>query len=126
MRIINKNYQGIYSLFNIRKSAKERNDKMSVRLSDSGDRLIAYLSGEIDHHAAAEMRFFIDGELERSNPKLLIFDFSEVEFMDSSGIGLVLGRIRVISGWGGKAEIHNPRANIRKMLTLGGLQRLIK
>lgn len=99
---------------------------MSVRLSNSGDTLIAFLSGEIDHHAAAEMRFFIDGELERSTPKVLIFDFSGVEFMDSSGIGLVLGRIRVISGWGGKAAIENPKPLIRKMLTLAGLERLIR
>lgn len=99
---------------------------MSVRLSNSGDTLIAFLSGEIDHHAAAEMRFFIDGELERSTPHLIIFDFTGVEFMDSSGIGLILGRIRVISGWGGKASIQNPRPSIRKMLTLAGLEKLIK
>ncbi|MBO5266290.1 MAG: anti-sigma factor antagonist [Ruminiclostridium sp.] len=99
---------------------------MSVQLKNSGDILIAFLSGEIDHHAAAEMRFFIDGELERSMPKLIVFDFSGVEFMDSSGIGLVLGRIRVISGWGGKAAIENPRPLIRKMLSLAGLQKLIR
>lgn len=99
---------------------------MSVRLSNSGDILIAFLSGEIDHHAAAEMRFFIDGELERSMPKLIVFDFSEVEFMDSSGIGLVMGRMRVISGWGGKTTIENPRPHIKKMLKLAGLERLIR
>lgn len=99
---------------------------MSVELKNSGDILIAFLSGEIDHHAAAEMRFFIDGELERSMPKLIVFDFSGVEFMDSSGIGLVLGRIRVISGWGGKAAIENPRPLIKKMLSLAGLQKLIR
>ena len=99
---------------------------MSVRLQNSGDRLIIYLSGEIDHHSAAEMRFFIDGELERSTPSLIIFDFSGVEFMDSSGIGLVMGRLRVISGWCGKAAIENPRPSIRKMLKLAGLEKLIK
>lgn len=99
---------------------------MSVRISNSGDAIIAFLSGEIDHHAAAEMRFFIDGELERSTPRLIIFDFSGVEFMDSSGIGLILGRIRVISGWGGRAVIENPRPSIRKMLCLAGLERLIR
>jgi len=99
---------------------------MSVRLSNSGDTLIAYLSGEIDHHSAAEMRFFIDGELERSTPSLIVFDFTGVEFMDSSGIGLILGRLRVISGWGGKAAIQNPRPQIKKMLALAGLNKLIR
>lgn len=99
---------------------------MSVRISSSGDKLIIFLSGEIDHHSAAEMRFFIDGELERSTPALTVFDFSGVEFMDSSGIGLVMGRLRVISGWGGKAAIENPKPAIRKMLKLAGLEKLIK
>jgi len=98
---------------------------MSVKLQNSGDRLIVFLNGEIDHHSAAEMRFFIDGELERCTPSMIVFDFSGVEFMDSSGIGLVMGRLRVISGWGGKAVIENPRPNIRKMLKLAGLENLI-
>ncbi|MBR4111893.1 MAG: STAS domain-containing protein [Ruminiclostridium sp.] len=97
---------------------------MSVKISNSGDKLIIFLSGEIDHHSAAEMRYFIDGELERSMPSVVVFDFSEVDFMDSSGIGLVMGRLRVISGWGGKAVIENPRPNIRKMLKLAGLEKL--
>ncbi len=98
---------------------------MSVKMHNSGDRLIIFLSGEIDHHSAAEMRFFIDGELERSTPPVVVFDFSGVEFMDSSGIGLVMGRLRVISGWGAKAVIENPRPAIRKMLKLAGLEKLI-
>ena len=99
---------------------------MSVKICNNGDRLTVYLCGEIDHHSAAEMRFFIDGELERSTPSLLIFDFSEVDFMDSSGIGLVMGRLRLLSGWGGKAVIENPKPNIKKMLKLAGLEKLIK
>ncbi len=99
---------------------------MSVRLQNSDNRLIIFLSGEIDHHSAAEMRFFIDGELERSTPQMIVFDFSEVDFMDSSGIGLVMGRLRVISGWGGKAAICNTKPAIRKMLRLAGLEKLIK
>ena len=99
---------------------------MSVKICSSGERLTVYLSGEIDHHSAAEMRFFIDGELERSTPSTLIFDFSEVDFMDSSGIGLVMGRLRTLSGWGGKAVIENPKPNIAKMLKLAGLEKLIK
>jgi len=98
---------------------------MSVRLQNSDNRLIIFLSGEIDHHSAAEMRFFIDGELERSTPPMIVFDFSEVDFMDSSGIGLVMGRLRVISGWGGKAAIRNTKPAIRKMLKLAGLEKLM-
>lgn len=54
--------------------------------------LIASLSGEIDHYAAADMRREIDSAMERSRLKDLVLDYSGVSFMDSSGIGLVMGR----------------------------------
>ncbi len=98
---------------------------MAVELINDGKRLTARLSGEIDHHAAAQMRFLIDGELERAVPELLILDFGGVDFMDSSGVGLVLGRLRVISGWGGRLGIVNPKPAVKKMLALAGLERLI-
>lgn len=93
---------------------------------NEGDRLLVRLSGEIDHHAAAEMRFLIDGELNRAVPKLLILDFGGVEFMDSSGIGLILGRLRLIAGWNGRLSVTNPRSSVRKMIALAGLDRLIR
>ncbi len=98
---------------------------MSVSLNMDGECLFAYLSGEIDHHSAAEMRFFIDGELERAAPRLLVMDFGGVEFMDSSGIGLILGRIRTVAGWNGRVMIVNAKPPIRKMIRLAGLERLI-
>lgn len=99
---------------------------MAVEIINDGDRLLARLSGEIDHHAAAEMRFLIDGELNRAVPKLLILDFGGVEFMDSSGIGLILGRLRLIAGWNGRLAVTNPRPAVRKMIALAGLDRLIR
>lgn len=90
------------------------------------DQVIVRLNGEIDHHTAAEMRFRIDGELNRSVPSLLILDFSGVDFMDSSGIGLILGRMRLVAGWGGRVAVVHPNAAVRKMIGLSGLDKLLK
>ena len=56
--------------------------------------LAAYLSGEIDHHAAQTLRREIDAQVDDRLPELLTLDFSGVTFMDSSGVGLILGRGR--------------------------------
>ena len=56
--------------------------------------LAAYLSGEIDHHAAQSIRREIDAQVDDRLPELLTLDFSGVTFMDSSGVGLILGRGR--------------------------------
>ena len=74
---------------------------MSVQLSYKEGVLTARLSGEIDHHSAREMREAIDDTAQKVKPACLRLDFSQVPFMDSSGIGLVLGRVRLLGGPGG-------------------------
>ena len=98
---------------------------MNFTITRKQDKLYVFVSGEIDHHNAALIRESVDIEIRRTRIKELIFDFSQLEMMDSSGIGLVMGRLRVISGWGGKAVIDNPKPVIRKMLKLAGLEKLI-
>ncbi len=60
------------------------------------------LQGEIDHHSAGQLREQIDCRLEELLPKRLILDFTGVTFMDSSGIGLVMGRVRQAAAYGGQ------------------------
>lgn len=67
---------------------------MPIRIESDGETVTAFLEGEIDHHSAAQMREAIDAELIGGTAKLLILDFRDVTFMDSSGIGLVMGRYR--------------------------------
>lgn len=66
--------------------------------------LAAYLSGEIDHHAAQTLRREIDAQVDDRLPELLTLDFSGVTFMDSSGVGLILGRGRHVSALGRAAD----------------------
>ena len=80
--------------------------------------LAAYLSGEIDHHAAQSLRREIDAQIDARMPELLTMDFSDVTFMDSSGVGLILGRGRYMASLGGRLTIQNPPAAVRRMLEL--------
>ena len=97
---------------------------MSVQLSYKEGVLTARLSGEIDHHSAVELREQIDQSVIQSGAKLLVLDFSLVTFMDSSGIGLVMGRFRLMQENDGKVVLQNLPAPIRKVMKLAGLDKL--
>jgi len=96
-----------------------------VEIINTGERVTAGINGDIDHHSAANIRTQIDAVLENSTPKMLILDFSGVKFMDSSGIGLILGRKRVLDTFGGKLFIKNAQGIVEKIVKLAGLQGLM-
>lgn len=95
---------------------------MGVRLILREGRLTALLSGEIDHHAARELREEIDETATQTRPKMLTLDFSGVQFMDSSGIGLILGRYKLMQTWGGNVTIVNLSPKLEKIVSLSGLR----
>lgn len=96
-----------------------------LKIYNDGKRITAALFGDIDHHSARELRSDIDDVIARSRPELLILDFENVGFMDSSGVGLVLGRMRAVSAVGGQLLIKNAHGEIADMFRLSGLSRLI-
>ena len=97
---------------------------MSVEIAVNGEVTTAYLSGEIDHHSAAAMRAEIDNAAELNLPALLVLDFTRVTFMDSSGIGLVMGRYRNLSKRGAKLHITGASPQIYKVMRLSGIEKL--
>lgn len=97
---------------------------MSVKIINEDNKVIALLSGEIDHHNAKLLRQDIDFSLRENQPEELIMDFSEVGFMDSSGIGLVMGRYKLMQEIGGSLVVRNPPAHIKKVMRLSGIDRL--
>ena len=97
---------------------------MSVEISVNGEVTTAYLCGEIDHHSAAALRSTIDNAVEINMPSLLILDFSRVSFMDSSGIGLVMGRYRNLIRFGAKLHITGASPQIYKVMRLSGMEKL--
>ena len=80
--------------------------------------LAAYLSGEIDHHAAQSLRREIDAQIDDRLPELLTLDFSGVTFMDSSGVGLILGRGPAYRRAGRTLTVQNPPRAVQRMLDL--------
>lgn len=99
---------------------------MSVEINVTGEVVTARLIGELDHHTAKGMREAIDNAVDLNMPSLLVLDFGEVSFMDSSGIGLVMGRFRNISKLGAELHIIGASAQIHKMLKLAGIEKLAK
>lgn len=104
----------------------ERKDTMPVQVFyDGGSRtVLAELSGDIDHCSARGLRTPIDEEIMRRLPQRLILDFENVGFMDSSGIGLIIGRCKLMTDLGGSVITVNPKPEIRKLMELAGVQRL--
>lgn len=98
-------------------------DAVSCKLSDRN--LEISVSGEIDHHNARTLRSKIDEKLYYYRPKTVYLDLSSVSFMDSSGLGLILGRFTLARELGGELKIMNPNESVSKILDLAGTSRLI-
>lgn len=96
-----------------------------IKIYNDGKRVTAALYGDIDHHAAREMRTELDDVISRSRPELMILDLENVGFMDSSGIGLILGRTRSLRAVGGELLIKNARREIADVIKISGLGNLI-
>ena len=82
---------------------------MEMRLERLGTTLVAKLNGELDHSCAAEIRERLDKEISTGGMKNLVMDFDMVDFMDSSGIGVLVGRYKRIRAMGGKMLSFEPR-----------------
>lgn len=90
------------------------------------DRLLTIkLTEEIDQHTTDKIRRKLDNEIERFIPRKVIFDFSNISFMDSSGIGMVLGRYKLIKMLGGNLEIINVNKSTKKIFDMSGITRVI-
>ncbi len=97
---------------------------MSVKIDFDGETLFCRLSGEIDHHTALPIRLEADDRIENCRPKHCILDFSGVTFMDSSGIGLVMGRYKLLSQYGATLEVTGLSNNSYKVMRLAGLDQI--
>ena len=91
-----------------------------------GQILIIHLPRELDHHNCRNLRYETDLLLSENYINKVIFDFSRTEFMDSSGIGVLLNRYKQMAGSGGKVAICGAGSQVRRILTMGGVYRLIK
>ena len=98
---------------------------MQVKYIKEDKQLIFKIDEEIDHHSSEKIRKRADYEIQVHIPKKLIFDFENVTFMDSSGIGMLIGRYKLASMFGGKTSVVNVNAPIKKVLEMSGVLKLI-
>ena len=88
--------------------------------------LTIFLPKEVDHHNAEEIRKNADLMIEKNHIKYVIFDFGKTEFMDSSGIGAIMGRYRMIRLIGGEVWAVHTNARIKKILTMSGMTKIMQ
>lgn len=99
---------------------------MEIIYEISSNVLVAELFGEMDHHASEKVRKDIDERMAEYEVKHLIFDFERVTFMDSAGIGIVLGRYKRLKPEGGTVLITQCNPRIRTILNMAGVFSIIK
>lgn len=99
---------------------------MAIKFNSTPVKLTVILAGEIDHHNAAVLRLEADEVIQQTLAPTVSLDFGEVTFMDSSGIGFVLGRYRIVESYGGSIEVINLSQRLYMMMKLAGLEKLIK
>ena len=96
-----------------------------LRSMRDGERLLVGLDGELDHFCAQSVRRELDGMLRDPTVRQLILDFSGLTFMDSSGIGVILGRYRVLRERGGSVAVIHMNDHVSRILHMSGMDRVI-
>lgn len=99
---------------------------MEVIFKASGQTLVAAVKGDIDHHTASALRAETDESMKNFGCLNLVMDFSEVAFMDSSGIGVVLGRYKRLVRKGGRICVSGCSSYIEKVLDMAGVFSLVE
>ena len=89
------------------------------------DTITFYLREELDHHAAQKLRLELDEQINAARATRVVLDLSGTEFLDSSGLGLILGRVRVAQNAGATLEVTGASRRIRRILELCGAQKYL-
>ena len=98
---------------------------MESKFYEDKKMLVFKITDEIDDCSVQKIRRKADYEIERYMPRKVVFDFDSVSFMDSSGIGLLIGRYKFTNMLGGKLEVANLTQNVRKIFEMSGILKLI-
>ena len=99
---------------------------MEIRFDPRGEEVYAFICGEVDHHNAREAREQLDRIIDSERPMKFALDLSGVTFCDSSGLGLVMGRMRKCLSVGSTMVIQNPSNAAYKILEIAGMEKIIK
>ena len=98
---------------------------MEIDFQKTDDILIIKFFGELDHHNSQYVKDKVDLELSTGIFRAIIFDFKGLRFMDSSGIGMILGRYKLITSNGARLFITNMKPGIKRIYEICGLKKII-
>ena len=98
---------------------------MNLKFSNEKDHLILSICGEIDHRYSIRIRNEADKKIVTYPNKDFIIDLSEVTFMDSSGIGVIIGRYKLVTSFGSKVKIVSSNETLGKILEMSGIEKII-
>lgn len=99
---------------------------MQILFTTQERNLIVKIEGEVDYHTSVELRERVDREYQRRRALNIIFDFSQIHFMDSSGIGVLMGRYRNVMILGGNVALYGVGDQVDRVLALSGIYKIIK
>lgn len=98
---------------------------MKVTYNEKDKLLLLQITEEIDHHCAEKIRTRADFEIQKYIPKKLVMDFEKVSFMDSAGIGMILGRYKMVTMFGGTMDMINVSPSVKKVFEMAGITKII-
>ncbi len=98
---------------------------MKIQCKKIDRTLLVKLYGEIDHHFTEDIREKIDREFNKQGCKNIVLDFENINFMDSSGIGMIIGRYKLSQEKGGKMCAYGLKDNAKRIFDMSGLNKLI-
>lgn len=99
---------------------------MHILVKRQDDYITAYLFGELDHHSADEVKTRLDEIIKECNDLNLVLDLKNLSFMDSSGLGVILGRYKKLKANGSRMYLKNPNSQIEKVFNVSGIYNIIK
>lgn len=98
---------------------------MEYAFTVAGTTLAVHLPAEVDHHCSEQLRKETDQLIQKRNIRCVLFDFGDTVFMDSSGIGMILGRYKTMRFMGGTVAAINVKERMRRVLMLSGIYKVI-
>ena len=99
---------------------------MQIKFAEYADATVVRLDGELDEHTAAQVRQAVDIAIDMSRQRVFVFDFSKLSFMDSTGIGMLLGRYKKLKALGIEPKSYSPNRQVDKILQMAGIYSIIK
>lgn len=98
---------------------------LQVELAQHRNVLIVRLRGELDHHTADVVRFKMEDAILRGRCEHVVLNLKELKFMDSSGLGVILGRYKLVKSRGGKMVVCDAHPSVKRLFELSGLFKIL-